>query len=105
MKRKAELDADVRGFAGTVPVLEDLPAGKLARDLAEDALGAPVPRLADGRWVVGALVDGLRLFAAGDESVWTIYRPACCDEADATAAASLLHAAIGSAHSEWDADR
>jgi hypothetical protein len=106
MSNRVRLDLEVRGAAaGSLPVLEDLPAGQLAREIAEDALGATAPRLEDGRWVVGALVDGLRLWAAGDEHTWTILRPACCDEADATYAASLLHARIGSQHSEWDADR
>jgi hypothetical protein len=103
MKKKPAFDLD--GFEQAAPVLEDLPCGEIARELAEEAIGGEAPRLKDGRWVVGAEADGLRLFVAGDEDVWTIYRHAASDESDATAAASKVHAAIGSKHSEWDADR
>ena len=105
MKKRPVFDARVAGFERAQPIFEDLPMGELARELAEDALSAPAPRLADGRWVVGADVDGVRLFVAGGDDLWVIYRPEGVDESEATAAASKVHAAIGSRHSEWDADR
>lgn len=105
MKAKPRFDRAVEGFENAAPVLEDLPCGEIARELSEDALGGEAPRTKDGRWVVGVEAEGLRLFVAGDEDIWTIYRPVEVDEADATAAASKVHAAIGSRHSEWDADR
>jgi hypothetical protein len=95
---------DLTGLETAAPIFEDLPQGELARELVEDALGAAAPR-AFGRWAVEAWIEGVRLFAAGDEDVWSILRPAGTDEADATALASKLHAAIGWRHSEWDADR
>jgi hypothetical protein len=95
----------LEGFESAPFVFEDLPQGQLARELASEKLGEEVPRLADGRWVVAVMVDGLRLFAAGDEDVWTIFRANDTDEADATAAAAKLHKLIGWRHSEWDEDR
>jgi hypothetical protein len=103
--KKLVFDRVLDSFERAEPVFVDLPQGELARELAEDALGGGAPSLPDGRWVVGVLVDGLRLFAAGTEDDWAIYRSFDADEADATAAASKLHAAIGSRHSEWDSDR
>lgn len=105
MKKKPQFDINIDGFDRAAPIFEDLPCGEIARELAEEAIGQEAPRLADGRWIVGAEAEGLRLFVAGDEDVWTIYRPHDVDEAEATAAASKVHAAIGSRHSEWDADR
>lgn len=105
MNARPIFDRSVEGFAAAHAVFEDLPAGELARELVEDALKGAAPRLPDGRWVVGVVADGLRLLVAGDDDLWAIYRPHDVDEADATAAASKVHAAIGSRHSEWDADR
>ncbi len=105
MKKKPTFDTAIEGFETAAPIFEDLPCGEIARELAEDALGQPAPRTKDGRWIVGAEAEGLRFFVAGDEDVWTIYRPIDVDESEATAAASKIHAAIGSRHSEWEADR
>ncbi len=105
MKTRPSFHSDVAGFAASSVIFDDLPQGELARELAEDALKAPAPRLGDGRWVVGCEVDGVRLFACGTDDLWEIRRAADADEADATAAASKVHAAIGSRHSEWDSDR
>lgn len=100
-----QLARDLTGLDAALPIFEDLPQGELALELAEEALGGPAPRLEGGRWAIEAFVEGLRLFAVGDDDTWVILRPAGSDESDATAAASKLHAAIGWRHSEWDADR
>ncbi len=99
------LGTNVDGVENAIPVLEDLPQGDLAIELAEDLLGVSLPRLPSGKWAVEAHVGGVRLFATGDDDSWEIRRPPGSDESDATAAASKLHAAIGGRHSEWDADR
>lgn len=98
-------DSGLEGLDSAPFVFEDLPQGQLAREIASEKLEAEIPRLADGRWAVAVNVDGLRLFAAGNEDIWTIYRASDTDEADATAAAAQLHKLIGWRHSEWDDDR
>ena len=105
MSRKPTFAKDVSGLSTALPVLEDLPAGEIAKELVGEGLGADPPTLPDGRWAVAVRIDGLDLFAAGDDLAWTIFRPPTTDEADATAAASLLHRAIGGKHPEWEADR
>jgi len=105
VKKRPSFDRALDGFERAAPIFEDLPCGEIARELVEEALGGPTPRTPDGRWVAGAEAEGLRLFVAGDEDIWAIYRPLDVDEAEATAAASKVHAAIGSRHSEWESDR
>lgn len=102
---KPTLGRDLSGLETAIPVLEDLPQGEIAQELAMELLEGPLPLLADGRWAIEAHVEGLRLFAAGSGDEWTILRPQGSDESDATAVASKLHAAIGWPHGEWDADR
>jgi hypothetical protein len=102
---KPRLAVDLNGLETAIPVLEDLPQGELARELAEESLGHEAPRLGDGRWAIEAFVQDLRLFARGDDDTWEILRPQGSDESDACMMASKLHAAIGWRHSEWDADR
>ena len=103
--KKLAFDRTLDSFEGVEPIFDDLPQGELARELAEDALRGQAPRILDGRWVLGVVVDGLRLYVAGTDESWAILRPPFVDEADATAAASKVHAALGSRHSEWDSDR
>jgi hypothetical protein len=102
---KLAFDRSLEHLANAETIFDDLPQGEIAREIVEDGLRGPPPRLPDGRWAVSVLVSGLRLFAVGNEELWAILRPRDVDEADATAAASKVHAALGSRHSEWDADR
>jgi hypothetical protein len=96
-------DRDVSGLDGAAPVLEDLPQGDLARELAEETLG-PLA-VVDGRWAFSVDAEGLRLFVTGDGAAFTIARAPEADESAATWAATRVHRALGGKDSEWDSDR
>jgi hypothetical protein len=96
-------DRDVSGLDRALPVLEDLPQGDLARELAEEMLG-PLA-IADGRWAFSVDAEGLRLFVTGGPATFTISREPEADESAATWAATRVHRAIGGKDPEWDSDR